>query len=894
MDIELTRLGAPQPGGVTFGIPWARGTRSRGDSHTSPALKAADGTIFPTQTRALAYWPDGSVKWTLHSAVLPSDNSFILSDDQPAAVLQDAPCVRVVQSSDSISVDTGAVTCTIDLRTSPLIRSIVRSSDGKALCSGVRLVAISEQRFPQGDNKTIYQREKFHGKAYHAVVEEYGPVRAVVRLRGSHVGETSALRTTSRERKWLTFDLRLYFYAGQPQIRMVHTFIFDGREEEDFICGLGLEFDVPLRGAAINRHVRIAGEDGLFSESPKSLWVRQNAAGYLDAYRAQLDGRSNFIDAQTMLNDMTEWDAFRITQHSSARYDIAKRCGDAFTWVRADTGGRSLGALYAGGSEGGLAVFRKDFWQKFPSALEAVGMLSDTGTVRAWFHSPTAPAMDMRRYDNRTHVEACYEGFEEMRSSAYGIGNTNELTVWACDAFPGNVELIDWAKSCQRPNLLLADAAYYPSTGVLGAVWSPVDRSTPNRAFVEDALDALLIYYKEERELRDWYGFWDYGDIRHTYDPERHNWRYDFGGYGWQNTELVPNLWLWYAFLRSGRQGAGRSPAPFGAAGQSPASEDYFEWAEAMTRHTSEVDLYHLGDYKGLGSRHNVIHWGCGCKEGRIGMSALHKVYYYLTGDGRVGDIMDDQRDSDKAIARVDPLRAYYTPEPDGRCHMRLGPDLMAIASNWLTRWERFEDTRYRDRLLKMLSQIMKPGIMVARTVWLYDPDTVDMTLCDVDPVEHFNYCFGADYVWPEIYTTLADETLKARYADMGLIFSPGVNAADMLRAWDIPLGMFANQRKPFVPLMMSGPVAQAAAISGDSALAKLTWETLLSIDTPIPERAFPVPVRRTYVSLPHVSRKLTEAPPQVTGNESGQWGSHIITALACISDSLDEMIIES
>jgi len=61
-------------------------------------------------------------------------------------------------------------------------------------------------------------------------------------------------------------------------------------------------------------------------------------------------------------------------------------------------------------------------------------------------------------------------------------------------------------------------------------------------------------FYKGEIERRRWYGFWNYGDVMHSYDKVRHTWRYDIGGYAWQNTELVPNMWLWYMFLRSGRE----------------------------------------------------------------------------------------------------------------------------------------------------------------------------------------------------------------------------------------------------------------------------------------------------------------------------------------------------
>ena len=60
--------------------------------------------------------------------------------------------------------------------------------------------------------------------------------------------------------------------------------------------------------------------------------------------------------------------------------------------------------------------------------------------------------------------------------------------------------------------------------------------------------------------------------------------------------------------------------------------------AEAMTRHTQEVDCYHIGPYAPLGSRHNVQHWGDGAKEMRISQALLKRPYYYLTTDERTGE----------------------------------------------------------------------------------------------------------------------------------------------------------------------------------------------------------------------------------------------------------------
>lgn len=38
----------------------------------------------------------------------------------------------------------------------------------------------------------------------------------------------------------------------------------------------------------------------------------------------------------------------------------------------------------------------------------------------------------------------------------------------------------------------------------------------------------------------------------HSYDYNRHTWRYDVGGFAWDNTELASNMWLWYNFYVRG------------------------------------------------------------------------------------------------------------------------------------------------------------------------------------------------------------------------------------------------------------------------------------------------------------------------------------------------------
>ncbi|MCX6951102.1 MAG: hypothetical protein NTV51_02795, partial [Verrucomicrobia bacterium] len=175
--------------------------------------------------------------------------------------------------------------------------------------------------------------------------------------------------------------------------------------------------------------------------------------------------------------------------------------------------------------------------------------------------------------------------------------------------------------------------------------------------------------------------------------------------------ELGTDMWLWVSFLRTGRA-------------------DIFRLAEAMTRHTSEVDCYHLGPLAGLGSRHNVRHWGCGAKEARISQAGMRRYHYYLTTDERTGDIMREVLNVDAKAAEFDPMRlAQPATEEEKKypARIRVGPDWLAFVGNWMTEWERTGDTQWRDKIvagvesLQAMPYWMKSG---KNLVYGYDPKT--------------------------------------------------------------------------------------------------------------------------------------------------------------------------
>jgi hypothetical protein len=105
------------------------------------------------------------------------------------------------------------------------------------------------------------------------------------------------------------------------------------------------------------------------------------------------------------------------------------------------------------------------------------------------------------------------------------------------------------ARSGAEPGLLVCSPQYMHSVRAFG-VWGLEDRSTPVKRAIEEKLAATLDFYLKQPGQQNWYGFWDFGDVMHSYDNTRHVWRYDLGGMAWDNTELGTDMWLWYSFLR--------------------------------------------------------------------------------------------------------------------------------------------------------------------------------------------------------------------------------------------------------------------------------------------------------------------------------------------------------
>ncbi|MCB1122182.1 MAG: Tat pathway signal sequence domain protein, partial [Verrucomicrobiae bacterium] len=720
--------------GSTWGLSWPEGSLEKDASFK---LTSETGESIPVQSWPTAYWPDGSLKWTAHAvpAKVELSSRYRIEPGQPRK--PEKP-LTVTETANLIRINTGVIEASVLKKGETLIQRITRGT--QSIAEEGRLVCLLEDRSSAGVKREV----PFTGSIDQVTVEQTGPIRAVVKVEGRHVNPS---------REWLPFTVRFYFYAGGESIRMLHTIIFDGDEKQDFIAGLGVRFSVPMESELYDRHVRFAGpKTGIFGEAVQGLTGLRRDPGQ-SVREAQIDGSATPPKSEwspqvtSRLAYVPVWNDWTLDQLSADGFQIRKRTKEGQTWLTSAQGGRAGGFGYIGSPEGGLAFGLRNFWQSFPAQFDIRDAAQKKTEVTVWMWAPNAQPMDLRpyhdgmgqdTYDKQYNggLEITYEDYEPGFDTPHGVARTSELFFWALDATPSHERLSEMSAFVREPPVLTTTPEYLHACGVFGDIWKPVDRTTPQRAAIEDQLEDLFAYYKDQQEERRWYGFWNYGDVMHTYDADRHEWRYDVGGFAWDNSELSTDLWLWLYFLRSGKA-------------------DVFRFAEAMTRHTGEVDVYHLGRFAPLGSRHNVLHWGCSAKQLRISTALNRRYYFYLTADDRVGDLMREQIEAGRTLLKVPPGRklAHAASQGDlARAEsggnwvgMSFGTDWGSQAGAWLTEWERTGDVKMRDRLLAGMHSIGAQPNGFFSTGAAMNLDTGEFTIADNQAIgfSHLTAVFG-------------------------------------------------------------------------------------------------------------------------------------------------------
>ena len=855
-------------GYVTFGSYWEKGTlvipNFKNDVMDSFVLRNENKKSIPVQSRITAWWPDGSIKWVAHTADASKmgQEAALTAQIKSGEVSEEtAELVSMIIRRDDnwLYIDNGVLSLKVPTgkyKADTLAEDIFLN--GKLRVKKALPVLYLEEQSNENSTNFDLDGQTKVTRAYKAAIkavtiEEDGPLALTIKAEGSY---------QHQNQNKMKFCIRMYINKDSSDIRFVHTFFFDGDEQTDFLKGLGIRFDTVLEGRPYEHHIRFAGELP-FKEAAillNSSYPRLQPS----VLKKQLDGKTwgypADSDVEKAAADLPVWNRYFLYQDSADHYRIGKQTKPQCCVLSAAEGRRAHGAMEVCGENGGILLGIRDFWQKYPSGLEVTNLADDNASCTAWFYSPEAKSFDFRHYDTRSYQMTSYEGFPWFGASPEGIAVTSECTLSVTSSLIKEGELRAFADHIEKPAVYVESPESYHKKRAFG-YWSLPERKTESDSFLENQLDQLFDFYKNEIEARKWYGLFDYGDVMHTYDPIRHCWRYDMGGFAWQNTELVPTYWLWLYFLRTGR-------------------EDVFTVAEAMSRHCSEVDFYHFGPMAGIGSRHNVRHWGCSCKEPRVSMAGHHRVYYYLTGDARIGDAMADAKDADLSLKNV----TYFkqNDEKGGHVVIRSGPDWTSFLSNWMTQYERTLDPYYLEKIRQGIKDVSEmPFGLASGPSYRYEENgpLIYEGEDEKSPNMHLQICMGGPEVWWELADMLGDETLRKLLSVYG-----GFYYLTPEQKKEKTHGLI--EKRPFAfPWFASDIGAYAAFFTKDKSLAKTVWKNLLNALIKIGDEAGFTPV--CYAT--DDQKKAHMEILWIKTNFAAQWGLNTITTLELLRDALPD-----
>ena len=582
---------------LTCGVPLPRGVAMTADNFR---LLADEGkTEIPIQARVTARWsPRGYVKW-----VLLDFPGSVQKEKVTTYQLEYGPEIKRAQPKTLLSITREGEL--IHVTIGPLEFSVRESGfsflesarlNGKDLIRGSRITLRDEF-----DN--VYEAAGDEDST--VTIEEAGPIRAVIAAKGWFV---------HRGRKVGRYVVRIYAYAGQPYLRVFHTFIITERTKKVRYRNISLESRLTRTGE------RVFGTAG----------------------------------GRVLTDNSHAW----LVQESHDRYRVATSRLKGEKVIAA--GNRSSGWVDASG----VTVAVRDMWQQFPKELEIEGRdlrvhfwPRHPGPVRHPREKVTAQDIHMLWFAHEGDLldfsmPADYASFPKGRDEfhyipnvlkhksdeALGIAKTHEM-IWYFHESDADVS--DEVSALSQDIACLPDPKWIAQSGVLGRI-HPVD--TEHFPHIETALSTHFDYLQRMTEYLNDYGMWNFGD-RHS------RWNV------WEKRAPVNRTWAnhhhgnprtyWLQYLRSGKS-------------------KYLTAAKRHARHLMDVDICHystpdyeakgypvrkisgaLCDYKGL------VHWHSGGRLYDYNNLTDYLFYnYYLTGYRRAVDVAQETADS---VARIEP-----------------------------------------------------------------------------------------------------------------------------------------------------------------------------------------------------------------------------------------------
>lgn len=324
--MELHNIRSEAKGLTTWGCMWKQGecpTDTQQRARKYFICQNDKGEKVSIQSRITAYWQDGSVKWSAHTADAERLGSHItmeLSDTKPDMEMQNP--VKIKEDDNGFCIHTKNMILHIAKKGNNLIDTAVINNVTRL--RNVHPVLQLEEPMNWNEEEAHIVKS-YTGVIEQVQVEECGELMTVIRYEGCHVNREGV--------KKIPFIIRMAVGAELEDIHFVHTFLYDGDENRDYLKGIGIASEVAMQGELYNRHVKFMGDHGIFHEElvalrswrprvPQHIYEAQSAGQEL-----KLTGTEKDI-ADQVLAVTPYWSAYRLCQDSASHYSIQKKIAD--------------------------------------------------------------------------------------------------------------------------------------------------------------------------------------------------------------------------------------------------------------------------------------------------------------------------------------------------------------------------------------------------------------------------------------------------------------------------------------------------------------------------------------------------------------------------------------
>jgi hypothetical protein len=452
---------------VTSGVPFPKGSL---DSVGHMRLLDPQGKERPLQAQSLVRWPDGSVKWALVSfrADVPAEASagYALEYGTKVTPADVRTSLSVNERAEGVAIVTGPMRLEISKSALGLPGKVWLDKNGDGQFSDEELVC--------GEGKSrghcvladaSGRQFTTLGPAEEITVEERGPERVCVLVKGHHVAQDGA--------RLFAYEARILAYAGQKFVRLFYTF---GNDElkSDFTSLRELRLELPIAGGATR-----------FEMGSEAKPIVKGATA----------GRTGPThQGETAPSPL-------LFQDSDDHYRFAAGAAGA-------EGKRAAGWVRASGPRAAMTVAVRDFWQLYPKAISV-----DAQGIKLGIMPPLADDQyDQQAKDPVKLVHHYYNLLGGRYKIKQGQTKTHEILISFADDKSCGLDAFQQGVMAVAPSAWVCDSLALGQIAPTGTEWS-----TP----YDGQMEKCVANYLKARDRGRDYGMMNYGD---WWGERRFNW----------------------------------------------------------------------------------------------------------------------------------------------------------------------------------------------------------------------------------------------------------------------------------------------------------------------------------------------------------------------------------